>query len=468
MRRDHGSGAGRRRAAAVALAVGVAAGAGACAPASETESDTLVVWSLENLPDRVAATKANLKKFTKKTGIKVELVAVDEAQVPSLIQSAVLSDTLPDIIGSLSLSYVRQLHGLGLLDTKTSGSVVADLGSTTFEKSALELTRDGSQQLAVPSDAWTQILIYRKDLFRKAGLKPPTTYDAIRTAAQKLNTKGRFGITLATDPADVFTTQTFESMALSNGCQLVTGKGEVALNSPPCQETWNFYGELATKRSPKGTQSVDSTRASYFNGDAAMTIWSTFILDELAGLRNDAAPACDQCEDDPEWLAKNSGVVTAIGGPDKPQGTTYGEVTSWSIMEGAKAADSSKLVRYMLSEGYTDWLGMAPEGKFPVRTGDADNPKRFTNAWADLKAGVDTKKPLSEVYDPQTISQLGSVAQRIDRWAIAEGQGGLLGPVSSQLPISKTVSELGSGALNPTGAARTAQQDVVTIQEAND
>ena len=38
-----------------------------------------------------------------------------------------------------------------------------------------------------------------------------------------------------------------------------------------------------------GNQDADTTRATYFAGDAAMVIWSSFLLDELAGLRNDAA-----------------------------------------------------------------------------------------------------------------------------------------------------------------------------------
>ena len=46
-----------------------------------------------------------------------------------------------------------------------------------------------------------------------------------------------------------------------------------------------------------------------------MVIWSSFILDEMAGLRNDALPTCPECEDDPAFLAKNSGVVTAHPGP---------------------------------------------------------------------------------------------------------------------------------------------------------
>ena len=63
-----------------------------------------------------------------------------------------------------------------------------------------------------------------------------------------------------------------------------------------------------------GAQDVDTTRASYFAGQAAMVIWSSFILDEMAGLRDDAKPNCPECQSDPAFLAKNTGVVTTIAG----------------------------------------------------------------------------------------------------------------------------------------------------------
>ena len=59
-----------------------------------------------------------------------------------------------------------------------------------------------------------------------------------------------------------------------------------------------------------------------------MIIWSSFLLDELAGLRNDALPSCPECKADPAFLAKNSGVVTAIKGPDGAEPAQYGEIVS--------------------------------------------------------------------------------------------------------------------------------------------
>ena len=63
---------------------------------------------------------------------------------------------------------------------------------------------------------------------------------------------------------------------------MVDEGGRVALDSPACVTAFAFYDDLIRNHSVAGAQDVDTTRATYFAGKAAMTIWSSFILDELA------------------------------------------------------------------------------------------------------------------------------------------------------------------------------------------
>lgn len=436
-----------------------------CSPAGSADSDdkSITVWTLENQPDRVEIQKDIVASFTKETGVDVDLVAVDEGQIAQLIASSAISGELPDVMGAISLSLTRQFDSQELLDHDAAAAIVKKLGADTFAQAALELNQDDGEQISVPDSAYAQILVYRKDLFEKAGLAPPTSYENLQKAAAALTTDGQYGITLATDPADVFTSQTFESLALANDCQLVNESGDITLDSDECAQTWDLYGSLA-ENSPSGTQTVDTTRASYFAGQAAMVDWSTYILDELAGLRNDALPTCPECEADPEWLAKNSGIVTSISGANGETGGTYGEATSWSVTKNANVSGASQFIEYMLSDGYVDWLAMAPEGKFPLRHGDATDAQKFTDGWLNLQAGVDTKKKLSEVYDAETMTALQAVPASINRWAIPQGHGSLLGPVNTQLPIPKAIADFASGAVSPDEAAATATEAVKQLQ----
>ena len=203
--------------AALALvAAGCSSGGGGSGGGGGKGGDSLTVWTIEDVADRVTAQKKMAEDFTKKTGINVKIVAVAEDQFDQAITSAAAADTLPDVVAALPLSALRTLESGDLLDTDTAKKVVDDLGADTFAARSLELTKDGDKQLGVPSDGWGQLLVYRRDMFDKAGLAAPTTYDKIEQAAQALNGKnGVAGITLATAPGNSFTEQTFEYLAAS-------------------------------------------------------------------------------------------------------------------------------------------------------------------------------------------------------------------------------------------------------------
>jgi multiple sugar transport system substrate-binding protein len=196
-----------------------------------------------------------------------------------------------------------------------------------------------------------------------------------------------------------------------------------------------------------------------------MVVWSSFILDELAGLRKDATPSCPQCKADPTFLARNSGIVTAIKGPSGNEPAQFGELTSWAIPRDTQTASAKKYVQFMMDEGYSDWLGIAPEGKFPARTGDKTDKKKFATTWDTLPAGVDTKKPLGQIYPPDVISALRSSADTVHRWGITQGQGALVGATVSELPIPKALNAMVTGQTDARGAAKQAADEVRALSK---
>ncbi|MCO1660085.1 ABC transporter substrate-binding protein [Pseudonocardia humida] len=432
---------------------------------AEEGGGSLTVWTLENLPDRLAAQQSLAQRFSEQTGIAVELVGIDEDQFSQLITSSAAGGDLPDVVGALSLTGVRSLAADELLDPDTAGRVVEELGADTFSPRALELTRDGDTQLAVPSDGWAQLLLYRKDLFAAAGLPEPKTFADVTAAAQRLNTDGVAGFLGGTAAGSAFTQQTFEHLALADGCEMVDDGGEVTLDSPQCVDALSFYNDLIRNSSVPGAQDEDTTRAAYFAGQGAMLVWSSFILDELAGLRADAAPSCPECAADPRFLVDNTGVVTALTGPQGTEPAQYGEVVSWAVLADADTDPAGQFVRFMMSDGYQDWLGFAPEGKFPTRTGTADSPNQYVDAWRALPAGVDTKAPLSQFYPAEVLDTLGTSVDTFRRWGITQGQGDLIGATLGELPLPQAIAAMTSGATDPAAAAAQADADVTEIQD---
>jgi multiple sugar transport system substrate-binding protein len=428
-----------------------------------TDPDSIKVWIVEDLPDRVAATQEIVDAYERESGVEVELVAVAEDQFNQLLLSSAGAGDLPDVVGAVPLGQVWTMSANELIDAEATATVMDSLGEDTFTDNALELTRDGDTQLAVPSEAWTQLLVYRKDLFAQAGLEPPATYEALLAAAEELDSEDMAGFTGATIAGDAFTAQTFEYLALANGCDLVDDDGEVAFASDECVEALRTYQELVRERSVPGAQDVDTTRAAYFAGTAAMVIWSAFILDEMAGLRDDAKPTCPQCEADPAFLAKNSGIVTALEGPSG-EPAVYGEVTSWVVTAAASRTPAQGFVEYMMNPGYRPWIEIAPEGKFPVRTGDATNPRANTDMWPTLPVGVDTKAPLADFYGPDVLTALTDGPDQASRWAIPQGEGNLVGALQGEQPVAKAVNDVANGT-DPEEAAADAAEAIRAIQD---
>ena len=203
----------------------------------------------------------------------------------------------------------------------------------------------------------------------------------MRAAAEKLNGDGMAGITLATKAGDGFTAETFEHVALAEGCQLVDDDGKVTFDSPQCVEALRWYGDIAYNYSVKGAQDVDSTRGTYFAGRAAMMFWSPFLLDGMAGLRDDTKPSCDECKEDPAFLAENSGLIGPLSGSAGRAEPVRRRLDGQHRRRGARPRTPQKLAEFMLSDGYVRWLGLSPQGKYPVRAGDSTDPEKFQTAW---------------------------------------------------------------------------------------
>jgi ABC-type glycerol-3-phosphate transport system substrate-binding protein len=425
----------------------------------------LTFWLSEDIPRRVNAIRQIVDRFQDQRGIQVTVVPIPEDQLASQIQSASAAGTLPDVTGPLSLGFVQSLATDELADADAANQVVERLGRGTFSQRALSLVEADGKPMGVPSDTWTQLLIYRKDLFEQAGLPVPDTFDKILAAATRLRRPGRYGIVAATKAGEAFTAQTFEYFALANGCQLTDDQGNITLTSPQCVATFRFYDELIKGGSTRGAQDVGTTRAAYLAGRAAMVVWSSFLLDELAGLSNEAQPTCPACRSDTRFLSKNSGVVTAIRGPDGGEPTQFGEISSYVIVKGGNLDAAKQFVEFMLSDGYVDWLAVTPEGRFPARTGTRDNPKAYTEAWTRLKAGVETRAPLSELYPPEVLEALTRSTDTMNRWGFAQGQGKIVGALAATQPIPKALAAMLDGQLTPDAAAKQAQADVEEIAQ---
>jgi len=376
-------------------------------------------WTTEVQPARMAKQEEMAKAFEAKTGIKVEVIPVEEKDLGTRATAAAAAGDLPDVIYH-TLQYVLPWAEAGILDVDANNAVVKDLGKDTFAPGALNMAKKGSKIAAVPVDGWTQMVVYRKDLFDNADLAPPTSYANIVAAVEKLSKlNGMFGFVAATKTDENFMSQVLEHVLLANGVNIVK-KGGIKKQGKKLKEALEFYKVIA-KASPPGELFWKQSRALYFAGKTPMIIWSPFIMDELAGLRDSAPPTINSDPTSPE-LASKTGFITNFSGPDNKKGAAWADVRYFGITADADTDEAKKFIEYSMDEGYTATLSIAPEGKFPVRRGNASDPAAFTKAWSKLPVGVDRKKPLTELYSGDVINNIVAGLDTANRWGVKEGE----------------------------------------------
>ena len=426
------------------------------------QADTIRFWTTENQPARLARQEAMAAEFQQASGHVVEVIPVEEKDLGTRATAAFAANDLPDVIYH-PLQYVLPWSEAGILDAEINDEIVRGLGVGSFAPGAIAMAAYDGMTAAVPVDGWTQMVIYRKDVFDAAGLAAPNSFANIEAAIARLhNPPQMYGFVAATKVDENFMSQVLEHVFLANGVSPVNSDGFQPLDVQATGEVLDFYKKLA-KASPPGELFWKQSRELYFAGQAAMIIWSPFILDELAGLRDSAPPTIN---DNPATreLALNSSVVTTLSGPSNPRGAAWGDVRYFGVTSDANTDVAADFVQFSMNQGYTSTLAIAPEGKFPVRRGDASDPEKFVNAWSQLPVGVDRKAPLSELYPRNTISTIVAGLETANRWGVKEGQLSLASKMINSQAINRVVRQYIDGELDRNSAVARLNDELSRIQ----
>ena len=411
--------------------------------ATALSAEELRFWTTEEQPERLARQEAMAADFAAASGHTVEVIPVSENDLGTRATAAFAAGDLPDVIYH-TLQFAAPWTEAGILDIDAATDVIEALGADTFAPGALSMAATPDGYASVPVDGWTQMLVYRADLFAEKGLEPPNSYANVLAAVEALHSPPEmYGFVAATKIDENFMSQVLEHVFLANGVSPVGPDGVQELDETATIEVLEFYKAIA-EASPPGDLYWDQSRTLYFSGNAAMIIWSPFILDELAGLRDSAPPTIN---DDPTStdLAAATGIVTNFAGPSNPDGAAWGDVRYFGITSDASTDAAMEFVQYSMNEGYGATLAIAPEGKFPVRRGTADNPTAFSDLWATLDVGVDRKAPLGDLYEAAMIEEIVGGLDVAQRWGVADGQLSAASTIINSQVINRLVREFIDG-----------------------
>jgi len=427
----------------------------------EAFAQSLRFWTTEEQPDRLAKQEQMAADFKSQTGVSVEVIPISEKDLGTRATAAFAAGDLPDVIYH-PLQYALPWAESGLLDTEAATEVIYGLRASTFSPGALDMAAIRGGYASVPVDGWTQLVVYRKDLFEAHGLNPPNSYANIEAALEKLhNPPSMYGFVAPNKIDEAFMSQVLEHVFLSNGVSPVNQQGLQELDEKATVEVLNFYKKIQDA-SPEGELYWQQSRAIYFAGEAAMIIWSPFILDELAGLRDSAPPTINSDPTSKE-LASKTGVITTLAGPSNPNGAAWADVRYFGITADADTDNAMDFVRFSMTDGYVQTLSIAPEGKFPVRRGDSKNPELYLNAWSKLPVGVDRKAPLADLYPAEVITSIAAGLETANRWGVREGQLALASRIVNAKVLNRLVREFIDGERSATATVQLMNQELAQV-----
>ncbi len=229
-------------------------------------------WTTEEQPERLAKQQEMAASFEAETGIAVEVIPVSESDLGTRATAAFAAGDLPDVIYH-TLQYALPWVEAGILDAEAATEVVDALGQGTFASGALDMAAVEGGYASVPVDGWTQMVVYRKDLFDANGLEAPTSYANVLAAIEALhNPPEMFGFVAPTKVDENFMSQVLEHILLANGATPVNSDGFAGFDEAKTIEALEFYKAIA-EASPPGELYWDQSRTLYFAGQAAMIIW---------------------------------------------------------------------------------------------------------------------------------------------------------------------------------------------------
>lgn len=382
------------------------------------EPQTITLWSPYYTPSEVEQQQTILARFQEAhPNITVNLVVMNDAFMEQMMNVASANGRTPDLVlHPLHLTYVW--NSQVLLDVQRATTLVDELGFDTFSANPLRLMRrEDGQYRAVPSHGWSLILLYRRDLFDERNLSPPNSFSRVEVAAATLHDpdNGFYGFCGPGAAADVGTSHLVEHFALASGARFSDTEGLLAVDSPAFEDSLNLYADLMARYGPPSPNWDESrTRDAYLAGDCAMAFWPPSILDELAGLHERFLPTCDRCQNDPLYLARNTGLLTEVDNGAGRDFAVRAEVFSLGVTYGASDA-ALTFARAYFNEFYLDWLAMNPALRIPLRHGTPEEPQRFDDGWLNLSVGVDRRALLTELYGEEPILSILNATRHYNR-----------------------------------------------------
>ena len=353
------------------------------------EKKVVRIWHTETEPQSVAAFQQIINDFEKlHPDISVKQEALAWGDLEAKLTAALAAGAPPDASHGQAVT-CASFYAKGLL--RDQEDIAASIGrDNIWEAVRLQCFHDG-KYYGIPHSAATSLLIYRKDIFKTKGLKPPETWDDFIKMAEALMERDkdgrvtRYGLSLP--GVGLFINIAVGELTKANGGRLFDLKtGRPTFTEKQVIEVLDFYKKLTATVLPPGWlgHGYLDTFANLATGKAAILYQG---YGRGTGYIEKYAP---KEMADPEHF----GVLVKPHGPSGKETAAQIDAEPWMIFKNAKYPEEAAefLKFFFKEEEYIKYLHTVPIHLLPTLKSVRTNPTYQANEtvrkwkeWQDMQ-----------------------------------------------------------------------------------
>lgn len=245
------------------------------------------------------------------------------------------------------------------IPTFATGGLLQDVTdiSGQYEKNYLDWAWDGAgfldQHYGIPNDAGPMVMYYNADLYQRAGIEVPTTWDEFTTAAEKLKAYNGASLSSVLTGNGGF----LAGLSWQNGAKWFDIDGDawtVDIDDKPTQKVTSYWADLVSK----GLADVDPGFNPGFWAKLDNEQVASYIVGAWGyrGMKGNLKATAGKwaVAPLPQWDAKKP-VLGNMGG------------STWSVMKGSKhAAAALEFANWLASDPTAMNLQWANSGYYPA------------------------------------------------------------------------------------------------------
>ncbi|RJX30124.1 MAG: sugar ABC transporter substrate-binding protein [Desulfarculus sp.] len=339
-------------------------------PALAAEAKVVNVWHTETNAASRKAIDNIIKRFeAKHPGIKVKAEALAWGDLEGKIMASMAAGSPPELSHGQPITCAA-LQAKGVL--LPLDEVVAAIGENNLWDQIKKVGKFGKHYYGLVHAAGTSLLIYRKDLAQKKGLKNPKTWNDLLKAAKALtmdtNGDGKIDIYGVTIPGDnLFINILMGELIAANGGKLFDEKNRPQFTKTQMIQALNFLKEL-TKYMPPGWEGhgYRETFANMYGGKAAMMFQG---YGRGASLIEQYAPKGWASTDYYDvWIKPH--------GPSGAKPAAQVDEETWMLFKGSKhPKEAIEFLKFFYKDPeYLEYIQSVPIHFFPITKSLRKNP----------------------------------------------------------------------------------------------